>query len=59
MGWAKYTEDNYKLYYERMDKIESFAPQSIISKTQEQSFKKDQSKNSFANIFEDKSCFSL
>ena len=61
MGWAKYTEDNYELFYERMDAIQNFDRQVSTSEAKTASFEiaKDKPENSFAGMMKGKRCFSL
>ena len=60
MGWAKYAEDNFEIYLERMDAIcnDSAGPQKTEIETDY--FRKQNTKNSsFSQITTGKSCFSL
>lgn len=61
MGWAKYAEDNFEIYLERMDVIYKKSARRQIAETethclQEQTDKKN---DSLSRKSAEKSCFSL
>ena len=60
MGWAKYAEDNFEIYLERMDAICNDSAGQHKTEIETDYFRKQNTKNSsFSQITTGKSCFSL
>lgn len=60
MGWAKYAEDNFEIYLERMDAICNDSAGQQKTEIETDYFRKQNTKNSsFSQITTGKSCFSL
>lgn len=60
MGWAKYAEDNFEIYLERMDAICNDSVRQQKTENETDFLKKQNEKNnSFSQITTGKSCFSL
>ena len=60
MGWAKYAEDNFEIYLERMDAICNDSVRQQKTEIETDFLKKQNEKNnSFSQITTEKSCFSL
>ena len=60
MGWAKYAEDNFEIYLERMDAICNDSAGQQETEIETDYFRKQNTKNiSFSQITTGKSCFSL
>ena len=55
MGWAKYAEDNFEIYFERMDAVKQQKPEIKEQFSQVQNVKN----SSFSQGLTEKSCFSL
>ena len=60
MGWAKYAEDNFEFYLERMDAICKDSVRQQKTKTEPRFLEKQNAKNnSFSQGLTEESCFSL
>lgn len=60
MGWAKYAEDNFEIYLERMDAIRYNSVRQQATERKQKIYENQNSKsNSFSQRFTEKNCCSL
>jgi len=60
MGWAKYAEDNFEIYLERMDAVRNNYKRQQKAEIETKFSEKENVKyNSFSQNHNEKSCFSL
>ena len=60
MGWAKYAEDNFEIYLERMDAVrDDFVRQPKLEINQHLLQEQNAKINNFSQRLTEKSCFSL
>lgn len=60
MGWAKYAEDNFEIYLERMDAVRDDSARQPRPEINQHLSKEQNAKiNSFSQRLTGKSCFSL
>ncbi len=61
MGWAKYAEDNFEIYLERMDVMHNDYARQQMTEIEPHSFEEQINKKnvSFSQRLTEKSCFSL
>ena len=60
MGWAKYAEDNFEIYLERMDAVrDDFVRQPKLEINQHLLQEQNAKINKFSQRLTEKSCFSL
>lgn len=60
MGWAKYAEDNFEIYLERMDAVRDDSARQPKSEINQHLLQEQNAKiNSFSQKLTGESCFSL